>query len=85
MPTFCITISNKHFRSSATPEAADLPTAVEEAVRGAVAIGVDELCKGEPLFGAEILIESEGAVVERRLVAVGSSPLSRSRRELADA
>ena len=75
MTAFSINIVNSDFASSnsldaSTPEAARL-----EALKGALQIGSEEVCKGNPFFAAEIRIQNGDKVIERMVVAVGASTL----------
>jgi hypothetical protein len=76
MSIFRITIANKDFSSTSDSQATDASSAALEATRGAIGIGADEVCGGEPFFGAEIIIEHNGIVIERRIISIGSSPLT---------
>jgi len=75
MPSFRTTIVNRDFSVCNEEELPDRDTALEKAVKGALQIGLEEVCKGYPFFGAEVTIESGGHLLERRMVAVGVSPL----------
>lgn len=75
MPTFHICIVNSDFESSNECEAANQEDARTHALRAALNIGVDEVCKGSPFFGAEVRIKVDGDVKERFMVGMGQSPL----------
>ena len=75
MPTFSITVVNRDFRSCHDVDAADLDAARSQALRGALEIGAEELCRGIPFFGAEITVEGNQGMCERLVVAIGTSPL----------
>ena len=75
MPTYHLHVVNEDFRSSNHSEHADRETAIRAGMRGALQIGTDEICAGKPFFGAEITISLDGEVLERRVIAIGSSPL----------
>lgn len=75
MATFSIHIVNSDFVSTNSLEASSPEAARSEALRGALQIGTEEICKGSPFFGAEISIKNGGEVVERMMVAIGSSTL----------
>lgn len=76
MPSFRITITNRDFNSSSEVEAADASAAHNNGIRGALQIGMDEICKGEPFFAAQVTIERDDDLVDRYMVAMGSSPMS---------
>lgn len=75
MAAFTVTVVNREFRTREDVTAADQAAARSEALRGALAIGVQEVCNGTPFFGAEVSIEGEGEKPERFLVSMGTSPL----------
>ena len=75
MPKFHITVVNEEFTASGDHELPDAEAARQEAIRGAVAMGADELCDGAMLFGAEVSV-GEGDRPQRRfVVTVGASQL----------
>lgn len=76
MTIYRVTVANRDFRSSTDVEVDDQAAALTEGIRGALAIGVDEVCSGQTFFGARVTIERDGECLEHRLVAVGSTPLS---------
>jgi hypothetical protein len=73
--TFQIHVVNSDFDSHNEIEAQSLEEAQRRALRGALQIGTDELCKGTPFFGAEVTVEAGGEMKERFLVSMGQSPL----------
>ena len=75
MPTFRIRIINNEFDNSNEIERPSADAVRADALKGALQIGVDEVCNGTPFFGAEIRIEEGDQVVERLVVAVGVSSL----------
>ena len=76
MPTYGIRIVNSDFEARNEVEADDLKTARLQALRGALGIGTDEICKGQTgFFGAEVSVEVDGEVQERFVVGIGQSPL----------
>lgn len=75
MSSFCIRVTNKDFESESDTEAADPMAARAAALRGALRIGIDEICKGNSFFGAEVAIEENNEVIERLVIAMGASPL----------
>jgi hypothetical protein len=75
MPTFQIRVINTNFDCDNMIERSNVEDARTEALKSALQIGVDEVCKGNPFFGAEVRIESGSEVLERLVVAVGVSAL----------
>lgn len=75
MPVYRIRVVNKDFRASNDVEHPDHKMALKAALKGAFQIGTDEVCGGKPFFGAEITIALDGDVLERRMVAIGATPL----------
>lgn len=78
MPTFCITVVNETFHSSNHHEAATATEAQQRAVKAALEIGIEEVSKGKPFFGAEVKIEDGDELVGRFVVSMGASPLQTS-------
>jgi hypothetical protein len=79
VPLFRISVVNGAFSASDEHE---LPSAIEaraEALKGALAIGSDEVVKGKPFFGAEVKIEEGGELVQRFVVSVGASAIEPDR------
>ena len=75
MPMFHIHVVNSDFESSNELNASTHDEAVSHALRAALQIGVDEVCKGTPFFGAEVRVEFNGDLKERFMVGMGQSPL----------
>ena len=75
MPTFRITVINEKFSATDDHELASRDEAHRHGVKGALAIGADEIWNGKRFFGAEVKIEEGGEVVGRFVVSIGSSPL----------
>jgi hypothetical protein len=75
MPKFRIRIVNSAFSAEEEQEVPDFEAAKREGLKGALNIGVDQVLKGEPFFGAEVSVDSEGDQRVRFLVSVGASPL----------
>lgn len=75
MPNFRIRVINTDFDNSNEIDRASAHEARAEALKSALQIGVEEVCKGTPFFGAEVRIEDGSEVLERLVVAVGVSPL----------
>lgn len=75
MPKFRIRVINTAFDDSNEINRPSADEARAEALKGALQIGVNEICNGTPFFGAEVRIENGDEVVERLIVAVGVSPL----------
>ena len=76
MPIFRIHVRNRDFESLADGDHADSAEAMLAGLKGVLQIGSEEVCAGKPFFGAEISIALEDEIVERRMVAIGSSMLS---------
>jgi hypothetical protein len=75
MPKFSISVINSEFAVSNEHDHSTFDAAREEAIRGALQIGTDEIISGKGFFGAEVVIEEGSQVVDRFVVAIGSSPL----------
>ena len=75
MPIYRIQLINKDFQVSNEIDQPDLEAALRAGLKGALAIGAEEICDGQPFFGAEVIIALDGDVLERRMIAVGASPL----------
>jgi hypothetical protein len=73
--TFKLRVINSQFNSCEDVEAADAGGARKQALKAALAIGADEVCKGSAFFAAEVRIESGGEIRERMVIAIGSSRL----------
>ena len=56
-------------------EAATMSEAKQQGIKGALEIGVEEVHKGKPFFGAEVRLEDGDELVGRFVVSVGASPL----------
>lgn len=75
MPMFLIHVINREFSASEEIEAADLEAARSHAMRGALEIGTDEVCKGSSFVGTEVIIECDGELQDRMVIAIGASRL----------
>ena len=75
MPIYRTRIVNRDFSVCNDEEHPDRQTALAKGVKGALEIGSEEVCKGQAFFGAEVTIEEDGETVERRMIAVGATPL----------
>lgn len=75
MPTFLIRVTNTDYDDSSEIDRPSAAEARAEGLKGALQMGVEEVCRGSPFFGAEVCIESGDEVLERLVVAVGVSPL----------
>jgi hypothetical protein len=75
MPKFHISIVNEEFTACEDRELRDPEAARQEALRGAIAIGADQLCDGAKLFGAEVSVDEQDGPNRRFVVTVGASPL----------
>ncbi len=74
MPTFHITIINDSFKAANQEDLDDMEAAKQQALRGALEVGVEQLLGGQPIFGAEVIV-ADGDVSERFLVMLSTSPL----------
>jgi hypothetical protein len=72
--TFEIHVVNSDFHSSNAVDAPSFEDARRLAMKAALQIGTEEVCRGVPFFGAEVTIEADG-LQERFLVSIGQSPL----------
>jgi hypothetical protein len=75
VPSFHIHVVNSDFESSDELDVANFDEARKQALRAALVIGVDEVCKGTSFFGAEVRVEMDGELRERFVVSIGQSPL----------
>jgi hypothetical protein len=75
MPLFNVHLINNHFASKHSMESSSLEAARAEALRSALQIGADEICKGETFFGAEIRIQGDDKIIDRMMVAIGTTSL----------
>ena len=75
MPTFRIRIVNSEFSAEEEQDAPDFEAAKREGLKGALGIGVDRVLRGEPFFGAEVVVDQDSRPGSRFLVSVGASPL----------
>ena len=74
VPTFLMTVVNENFLAEDEGELPDAAAAVKQAVKGALAMGVEQVLAGERFFGAEVVV-SDGNIRERFLIAVGATPI----------
>jgi hypothetical protein len=75
MPTFQIHVTNTDYENSNEIDRPSAEEARAEAIKSALQIGVDEVCCGAALFGAEVRIESGSETLERLVVVIGVSSL----------
>lgn len=75
MPTFSLRLTNRDFNSESSIEAASLADARAKAFKGALEIGMEEVCSGKPFFGAHLELADEQGEVARYLVAIGATAL----------
>lgn len=75
MAKFRIRVTNTEFDDSNEIEQPSADKARAYALKGALQVGVDEVCNGTPFFCAEIRIENGDELLERLVVALGVSPL----------
>lgn len=75
MAIFNISIVNRTFESRNEHELPTASAAQAEAIRGALQIGIDEIDKGNAVFGAEVSVSNGGEKLARYVVAIAVSPL----------
>lgn len=75
MPRFRIRVINMDFDNSNEIDRSSADQARVEGLKSALQIGIEEVCRGTPFFGAEVRIENDNEVLERLVVAVGVSPI----------
>lgn len=75
MPTYCIHVVNQDFEAQNNHELVSLEIARDQAIKGALQIGVAEVGEGKPFFAAEVKIDCDGEQLARYVVSVGVSPL----------
>ena len=75
MPPFRISVVNHTFSATNDQDLPSFEEARKQAIKAAIAIGSDEVAKGESFFGAEVLVESGEETLCRVMVAIGTSPL----------
>lgn len=75
MPKFHIHVVNSDFEACNEVDADGVDEARSQALRAALQIGTEDVCKGVHFFGAEVRIEVDGETRERFLVSMGQSPL----------
>lgn len=74
MPTYQISVVNDEFAVETEEVHADASSAVEQAIKGALAVGAEQVVAGKLFFGAEVVV-TDGNSRQRFVVAVGASPL----------
>ena len=74
MPTYLITVVNHEFAVEDEEEHPDADAAVEQALKGALALGSEAVLAGKTFFGAEVVV-SDGNRHQRYMVAIGATPL----------
>lgn len=74
MPKFVITVVNDEFIAENDEEHAAAEDARDQALKGALELGVEQILSGKSFFGAEVIV-SDGNSRQRFLVSVGASPL----------
>lgn len=75
MPMFHIHVVNSDFEAGDEIDAPEFEAAKRQALRSALTIGADEICKGKAFFGAEVRVALDGELKERFLIGIGQSPL----------
>ena len=79
MQTFKIRVINSDFESNNEIKAVSFEDARKQGLRAALTIGVDEVCGGAHLFGAEVVVDGDGDDLERFMVGMGQIVRFRSR------
>ena len=74
MPSYQIAVVNEEFTVESVEEHSDREAAAEQAIKGALAVGSEQVLAGKQFFGAEVTV-SDGNSRQRFVVAVGVSPL----------
>ena len=74
MPKYLISLHNDEFRAENEEEHLDAAAAAQEAIRGALEVGVEQVLLGKRFFGAQVTV-ADGNSRERFVVSVGASPL----------
>ena len=74
MPTYLISVVNDEFAVHDEEEHPDADAAVEQALKGALAVGSEAVLAGKMFFGAEVVV-SDGNKHQRFMVAIGATPL----------
>ena len=78
METYLIKIVNDRFTARDEKAFPDQRTAKHEAIKGALAIGSEQVMRGQDFFAAEVSIEKAGQLLERHVVSLGLSCLQRA-------
>lgn len=74
MPTFHISVVNDDFIVDDDEEHPSADAAVEQAIKGALAVGSEAVLSGKMFFGAEVTV-SNGSDRQRFMIAVGATTL----------
>ena len=75
MPRYRISVINEEFTAVEERDLPDADAARQEGLRGAIAIGADEICEGARMFGAEVSVGEGDKPRKRFVVTVGASSL----------
>jgi len=75
MPTFELHVINSDFNACQDLDARTVEEAMQRGLRAALQIGTDEICRGKPFFGAEVLVRDDGETRARMMISLGQSPL----------
>jgi len=75
VPLFRITVVNKNFSACDEHDLGTTDEARTEGIKGALAIGSDEIVNGKEFFGAEVKVERDNQLVGRFVVSVGASAI----------
>jgi len=74
MPTYLISVVNDEFVVEDEEEHPNADSAVEQAIKGALAVGSEAVLGGKSFFGAEVMV-SDGNKQQRFMIAIGASRL----------
>jgi hypothetical protein len=81
VPLFRISVLNETFSACGEHELATASDAKTEGIKGALAMGSDEVSKGKQYFGAEVKIEEGDELVGCFVVSVGASPIENAKQK----
>jgi hypothetical protein len=75
MPKYRISVINEEFTAVEERELPDADAARQEGLRGAIAMGADQIIDGAHMFGAEVSVGEGNKPRRRFVVTVGTSSL----------
>jgi hypothetical protein len=74
MPMYLISVVNEEFAFENEEEHPDADAAVEQAIKGALAVGSEAIVSGKSFFGAEVTV-SDANDRQRYMIAIGATLL----------